>query len=82
MVKYFFKRLLRGCLSVVVAISIIMVMLFVWMDNTQIFAEDEQYHKLSNNQKTSYMYTMWEKYGYLDLSAITIISTSWLPAGR
>lgn len=67
MVKYFFKRLLRGCLSVVVAISIIMVMLFVWMDNTQIFAEDEQYHKLSNNQKTSYMYTMWEKYGYLDL---------------
>lgn len=50
----------------VVAISLIMVMLFVWMDNTQIFAEDEQYSKLSNNQKTTYMYTMWEKYGYLD----------------
>lgn len=66
MLAYFFKRLLRGCFSVVVAISLIMVMLFVWMDNTQIFAEDEQYSKLSNNQKTTYMYTMWEKYGYLD----------------
>lgn len=67
MVKYFFIRLLRGCLSVVVAVSVIMVMLFVWTDKTQIFAEDEQYHKLSNNQKTTYMYTMWEKYGYLDM---------------
>ena len=50
-----------------IAVSIIMIMLFVWMDKTQIFAEDEQYAKLSNNQKTTYMYTMWEKYGYLDL---------------
>lgn len=66
MLKYFFKRLFRGCFSVVVAVSLIMVMLFVWMDKTQIFAEDEQYSKLSNNQKITYMYTMWEKYGYLD----------------
>jgi len=65
--KYFLKRLLRGCFSVVIAVSIIMIMLFVWMDKTQIFAEDEQYAKLSNNQKITYMYTMWEKYGYLDL---------------
>ena len=39
MLKYFFKRLLRGCISVVVAISVTMVILFVWMDKTQIFAE-------------------------------------------
>ena len=63
MLKYFFKRLLRGCISVVVAISVTMVILFVWMDKTQIFAEDEQYNKLTNNQKISYAYTMWEKYG-------------------
>lgn len=67
MLKYFFRRLLRGCVSVVIAISIIMIILFIWMDRTQIFAEDEQYQKLSNNQKITYAYTMWEKYGYLDL---------------
>ena len=67
MLRYFFKRLIRGCVSVVVAISLIMVIVFIWMDKTQIFAEDEQYHKLTNNQKTTYAYTMWEQYGYLDL---------------
>ena len=67
MVKYFFKRLLRGCISVAVAVSVIMLLLFVLLDKTLIFSEDEQYQKLANNQKTTYMYTMWEKYGYLDL---------------
>ena len=71
MLKYFFRRLLRGCFSVVVAIAVTAVILFVWMDKTQIFAEDEQYNKLTNNQKTSYAYTMWEKYGYLDLVSYT-----------
>lgn len=67
MVKYFFRRLLRGCFSVIVAISIIMLLLFVLLDKTLIFSEDEQYQKLANNQRTNYMYTVWEKYGYLDL---------------
>lgn len=71
MLKYFLQRVLRGCFSVVIAISVTMVILFVWMDKTQIFAEDEQYHKLSNNQKITYAYTMWEKYGYLDLVSYT-----------
>ena len=66
MVKYFFKRFFRGCISVVIAICLIMMMVFSWLDDTLIFAEDEQYVKLSNNQKTTYMYQKWEEYGYLD----------------
>lgn len=65
MLKYFFIRLLRGCVSVVIAISVIIILLFFVLDKSLIFAEDEQYQKLTNNQKTVYMYTMWEKYGYL-----------------
>lgn len=65
MLKYFFIRLLRGCVSVVIAISVIIILLFFVLDKTLIFAEDEQYQKLTNNQKTIYMYTMWKKYGYL-----------------
>lgn len=49
MVKYFFKRFFRGCISVIIAIALIMMMVFSWLDATLIFAEDEQYVKLSNN---------------------------------
>lgn len=82
MLRYFFRRLLRGCLSVVVAISVIMVIVFIWMDKTQIFAEDEQYHKLTNNQKITYAYTMWEKYGYLDMVSYSDYLNDLVAAGE
>lgn len=66
MVQFFFKRLIRGCVSVVIATGIIMFMIYSLLDSTLIFAEDPQYIKLSNNQKTLYMYQTWENYGYLD----------------
>ncbi len=76
MVKYFFKRFFRGCISVVIAIALIMLMVFSWLDPTLIFAEDEQYTKLSNNQKTLYTYQKWEEYDYLDY----VPYTDWLNA--
>lgn len=66
MANFFIKRLLRGCISVVIATGIIMFMIYSLLDSTLIFAEDAQYMKLSNNQKTIYMYQTWENYGYLD----------------
>lgn len=66
MLKYCLKRLLRGCIAVVIAVSVIMILLFIVLNKSLIFAEDDQFAKLSNNQKINYMYTMWEKYGYLD----------------
>ena len=74
MVKYFFKRFFRGCISVIIAIALIMMMVFSWLDATLIFAEDEQYVKLSNNQRTLYMYQKWEEYDYLDY----VPYTDWL----
>ena len=74
MVKFFFKRFFRGCISLVIAIALVMLMVFSWLDNTLIFAEDEQYVKLSNNQRTIYMYQKWEEYDYLDY----VPYTDWL----
>lgn len=74
MVKYFFKRFFRGCISLVIAVALVMLMVFSWLDNTLIFAEDEQYVKLSNNQRTIYMYQKWEEYDYLDY----VPYTDWL----
>ena len=74
MVKYFFKRFFRGCISVVIAIALIMMMVFTWLDDTLIFAEDDQYVKLSNNQRTVYTYQKWEEYDYVDY----VPYTDWL----
>ncbi len=63
--KYFLKRLLRGIVSVFIAICVIIILLFFVLDKNLIFGADEQYVKLAHNQKITYKYTMWEKYGYL-----------------
>ena len=76
MVKYFFKRFFRGCISVIIAVALIMLMVFSWLDPTLIFAEDEQYVKLANNQKLIYTYQKWEEYDYLDY----VPYTDWLNA--
>lgn len=66
MIKYFFRRLFRGIVSVVIAVGIIMFLIYSLLDNTLIFAEDPQYIKLGNNQKIVYTYQTWKNYGYVD----------------
>ena len=36
------------------------------MDRTLIFSTDPLYSKQLNNNKTVYMYSRWEQYGYLE----------------
>ena len=66
MVKYLFKRLLQGLVSVVIVVVCVMVMIYSLMDRTLIFAKDTNYSHQSNNQKVAYRYEKWETYGYLD----------------
>ncbi len=66
MVKYLFKRLLHGLLSIIAVVVIVMVMVYSLMDRTLIFASDSLYSKQLNNNKTVYMYKRWAQYGYLD----------------
>ena len=66
MVKYLFKRLLQGLVSVVIVVACVMVMIYSLMDRTLIFAKDTNYSHQSNNQKVAYRYEKWETYGYLD----------------
>ena len=53
MVKYLFKRLLHGLLSVIAVVVIVMVMVYSLMDRTLIFASDSLYSKQLNNNKMS-----------------------------
>ena len=66
MAKYLVKRLLRGIVSVVIVVTIVMLLIYTLMDRDLIFARDAQYTKRYNNDRVLYRYTQWERFGYLD----------------
>lgn len=66
MTKYLVKRLLRGLVSVVIVVAIVMTMIYSLMDRNLIFAKDNTYSHQKNNSKETYKYAKWEEYGYLD----------------
>lgn len=66
MTKYVFKRLLHGLVSVVIVVAIVMVMIYSLLDRQLVFATDNVYRNLGNNQQVVYKYSKWEEYGYID----------------
>lgn len=66
MTKYLIKRLLRGLLSIIVVVAIVMILIYSLLDKQSIFAADTNYTKLTNNAKIVYMNRMWQNYGYQD----------------
>lgn len=66
MTKYLLNRLLRGIISVVIVVAIVMVMIYALIDRNLIFAADPVFSHQTNNQKETYKYGKWEDYGYLD----------------
>ncbi|MBQ3868926.1 MAG: ABC transporter permease [Clostridia bacterium] len=74
MTKYLLKRLLRGFLSIVMVVAIIMILIYTFINRKNIFGQDTYWTKVSSNQRTVYEYTRWEEYGYLDL----VMYTDWL----
>ena len=65
---YFWKRLLRSLLSILIIMLIVFTMVYTLVPRENIFFEDSTYRKLSSksDDKTEYVYSTWEKLGYLD----------------
>lgn len=66
MTKYLLKRLLHGLISVIVVVGIVMILIYSLLDKGLIFASDPVFSHQINNTKTTYQYSQWEKFGYLD----------------
>lgn len=66
MTKYLIKRIIRGILSIIAVVAIVMILIYGLLDRKQVFASDGAYNKRQENQKVDYRYTKWEEYGYLD----------------
>ena len=61
-------RLLRSLLSILIIMLIVFTMIYTMVPRENIFFEDSTYRKLSSksDDKTEYVYSTWEKLGYLD----------------
>ncbi len=69
--KYLLRRFIHGMVSAFVVVAIIMIMIYSTLDRNLIFATDNVYRNLGNNQKTAYQYRKWQEYGYIDLLTYT-----------
>lgn len=66
MTKYLLSRLLRGILSVIAVVLLVMILVYSLVDRADIFGNDATYTKKQNNEREIYRYQRWEDYGYLD----------------
>ena len=64
--KYLFFRILRGMLSVILVVAIVMILIYSLQNRDLIFATDPVYSKQQSNAKIVYKEQQWEKYGYVD----------------
>ncbi len=65
---YILKRLIRSAISVLVIMLIVFTLVYTLIPRNSIFSKDDGYRKLASkpDEKTEYMYNIWEKLGYLD----------------
>ena len=64
MTKYLLSRILRGMLSIVIVIAIVMLMVYSLLDRNKVLGDD--YYKARNNDQIVKKYSTWENYGYVD----------------
>ncbi len=69
---YIWKRLLRSLISIFLIMVIVFTMVYTLVPRENIFFEDSTFRKLGGkpDEKTDYMYTTWERLGYLDYVTI------------
>ena len=65
---YIWKRLFRSFISVLIIMIIVFTMVYTMVPRENIFFEDSTYRKLASksDDKTEYVYSTWQKLGYLD----------------
>ena len=65
---YIWRRLFRSLISIVIIMIIVFTMVYTMVPRENIFFEDSTYRKLSSksDDKTEYVYSTWQKLGYLD----------------
>ena len=68
MKSYIWKRLFRSLISILIIMLIVFTMVYTMVPRENIFFEDSTYRKLGgkSDDKAEYVYSTWQKLGYLD----------------
>ena len=64
--KYTLIRILKGALSAICVVVLIMVLVYSLMDRTNIFAGDPNFSKVQSNARTTYEQSRYKAFGYVD----------------
>lgn len=66
MAKYILLRIVKGILSAICVVLVIMVLVYSLMDRANIFAGDANYSKMQSNARTTYEQSRYQAFGYVD----------------
>lgn len=66
MAKYTLIRIVKGVLSAICVVVLIMVLVYSLMDRTVIFAGDPNYSKMQSNARITYEQSRYQAFGYID----------------
>ena len=80
--KYTFVRILKGILSAVCVVVLIMVLVYSLMDRTTIFAGDPNYSKMQSNSRITYEQSRYKAFGYIDYSTYSDYIKSLFSSGE
>ena len=64
--RYLLGRAVRGALSAVIVVTVVMGLIYSCLDRNLIFANDPVLSKYKSNAQQAYKMRQWEAYGYLD----------------
>ena len=80
---YILRRLIRSVISIFIIMVIVFTMVYSLIPRENIFFEDSTFRKLGGkpDEKTDYMYTTWERLGYLDFVTVNDYAQTLYEAG-
>ena len=82
MAKYTLIRIVKGILSAVCVVVMIMVLVYSLMDRTVIFAGDPNYSKMQSNARTTYEQSRYQAFGYIDYATYSDYIKGLLASGE
>ena len=82
MAKYILQRILKGLLSAICVVVLIMVLVYSLMDRTIIFAGDPNYSKMQSNARILYEQSRYQAFGYVDYTTYSDYIKGLLASGE
>lgn len=82
MAKYICGRIVKGLLSAICVVVLVMLLVYSLMDRNNIFAGDSNYSKMQSNSRITYEQSRYKAFGYVDYLTYSDYITSLAASGE